>query len=67
VASEEVGLTIAVLLPLVVFRAGMLHTIVLLERHPLHHAEARGERGGGYPGAGYAAAAESQSVSQRLR
>jgi hypothetical protein len=40
VASEEVGLTVAVLLPLIVFRADMLHTIVLLARHPLHHAEA---------------------------
>jgi hypothetical protein len=50
VASEEVDLTVILLLPLVVFRAGVLDAGLLLPRLPLHHAKARGERGGRYPG-----------------
>jgi hypothetical protein len=47
VASEEVDLAVIVLLlSLFIFRAGTLDTGILLLRLPLHHAEARGERGG---------------------
>jgi hypothetical protein len=43
VASKEVDLTIILLLPLVVFRAGALDAGLLLPRLPLHQAKARGE------------------------
>jgi hypothetical protein len=43
VASVEL---VVVLLPLFIFRADALHAVILLPRLSLHHAEARGERGG---------------------
>jgi hypothetical protein len=49
-AFEEVNLTVVLLLPLVVFRAGVLDAGLLLPQLPLHHAKARGEIGGRYPG-----------------
>jgi hypothetical protein len=40
VASKEVDLAVVVLLPLIVFRAGVLDAFILLPCLPLHHVEA---------------------------
>jgi hypothetical protein len=50
VASKEVRLVVVIVLSLFVFRVGALHAVILLRHLPLHHIEARDERGGQDPG-----------------